>query len=37
EKNQHQTSWGDKNVEFFEEIRRPEIASFLKKQGFTLD
>ncbi|HHQ0896796.1 TPA: oxygen-insensitive NADPH nitroreductase [Listeria innocua] len=37
EKNQHQTSWGDKNVEFFEKIRRPEIAGFLKKQGFTLD
>lgn len=37
EKNEQQTSWSDKNIEFFKEIRRPEIATFLKKQGFTLN
>ncbi|EUJ30437.1 FMN reductase (NADPH) [Listeria grayi] len=37
EKNGQQTSWPDKNIEFFKAIRRPEIAAFLKKQGFTLD
>lgn len=37
EGNQQQTSWSEKNIEFFKDIRRPEIAGFLKEQGFTLD
>lgn len=37
EENQQQTSWSEKNIDFFKDIRRPEIAGFLKEQGFTLD
>ncbi|MBO0470152.1 oxygen-insensitive NADPH nitroreductase [Enterococcus sp. DIV0242_7C1] len=37
ESNQKQTSWSESNVAFFEEIRRPEIAAFLKEQGFQLN
>lgn len=37
EKNQQKTSWSEKNIDFFKDIRRPEIAGFLKEQGFTLD
>lgn len=35
--NQKQTSWLESNVAFFEEIKRPEIATFLKDQGFQLN
>lgn len=34
--NQKQTTWSESNIAFFEEIRRPEIAEFLKEQGFQL-
>ncbi|EAC3312912.1 oxygen-insensitive NADPH nitroreductase [Listeria monocytogenes] len=37
ESNQKQTSWSESNVAFFEEIRRPEIAGFLREQGFQLN
>ncbi|KAF1299211.1 NADPH-dependent oxidoreductase [Enterococcus sp. JM4C] len=37
ESNQRQASWSERNVAFFEEIRRPEIAEFLREQGFTLN
>lgn len=35
--NQQQTDWSTKNTAFFSEVRRPAVASFLKKQGFTLN
>ena len=35
--NQQQTSWSEKNKAFFAEIRRPEIAAFLKEQDFRFD
>ncbi|HFE9852310.1 NADPH-dependent oxidoreductase [Enterococcus faecalis] len=37
ENNQKQTSWLDSNIDFFETIRRPEIAEFLKEQGLQLN
>ncbi|MQS53249.1 oxygen-insensitive NADPH nitroreductase [Companilactobacillus mishanensis] len=30
------TSWTDKNLAIFKEVHRPDIAEFLKKQGFSL-
>lgn len=30
------TSWTDKNLTIFKEVHRPDIAEFLKKQGFSL-
>lgn len=30
------TSWSEKNILFFKEVRRPEVAEFLKEQGFLL-
>jgi len=35
--NQQQTDWSTKNTAFFSEVRRPAVAIFLKKQGFTLN
>lgn len=35
--NQQQTTWSEKNRDFFAEIRRPEIAAFLKEQGFRFE
>ncbi|ALS01678.1 NADPH-dependent oxidoreductase [Enterococcus silesiacus] len=37
ESNQQATSWSEKNIAFFEEVRRPEIAGYLKEQGFELN
>ena len=34
--NAQETSWSEKNILFFKEVRRPEVAEFLKKQGFLL-
>lgn len=34
--NAQETSWCEKNILFFKEVRRPEVAEFLKKQGFLL-
>ncbi|MDN6004878.1 NADPH-dependent oxidoreductase [Enterococcus camelliae] len=34
--NPQQTSWSEKNVHFFKEVRRPETGTFLAKQGFLL-
>ncbi|MFQ3563315.1 NADPH-dependent oxidoreductase [Pseudolactococcus paracarnosus] len=34
--NQKTRSWSQQNIAFFQTIRRPEIADFLKKQGFSL-
>lgn len=34
--NAQETSWSEKNILFFKEMRRPEVAEFLKKQGFLL-
>lgn len=34
--NAQETSWSEKNILFFKETRRPEVAEFLKKQGFLL-
>ena len=34
--NQKTSSWSQQNIAFFQTIRRPEIADFLKKQGFSL-
>lgn len=34
--NTQETSWSEKNILFFKETRRPEVAEFLKKQGFLL-
>ncbi|WP_334352384.1 oxygen-insensitive NADPH nitroreductase [Companilactobacillus sp. HBUAS56257] len=31
------TDWSKKNLAIFKQIRRPEVASFLKEQGFTLN
>ena len=36
ETNQQTSTWSSKNIEFFKHIRRPEIADFLKAQGFSL-
>lgn len=36
-RNQQQTDWSTKNTAFFSEVRRPAVARFLKKQGFTLN
>lgn len=30
------TNWSEKNLKIFKQIRRPEVATFLKDQGFTL-
>ncbi|MFC6177465.1 oxygen-insensitive NADPH nitroreductase [Companilactobacillus huachuanensis] len=30
------TSWTDKNLAIFREVHRPDVAEFLKKQGFSL-
>ena len=35
--NAQTTNWSEKNREFFAEIRRPQVAEFLKKQGFSLE
>ncbi|MGX6962853.1 NADPH-dependent oxidoreductase [Vagococcus xieshaowenii] len=35
--NAQETSWSFKNAEFFGEVRRKEVAIFLKEQGFTLE
>lgn len=35
--NASDTSWTEKNLVLFKNIRRPEVAGFLKKQGFTLE
>lgn len=34
--NASDTNWSEKNLTIFKQIRRPEVASFLKEQGFTL-
>lgn len=34
--NAQDSSWTDKNVDFFKEIRRPDVGPFLKDQGFSL-
>lgn len=34
--NPQDNSWTDKNVDFFKEIRRPDVGPFLKDQGFSL-
>ncbi|HIY91728.1 oxygen-insensitive NADPH nitroreductase [Companilactobacillus sp. HBUAS56275] len=34
--NASDTNWSEKNLAIFKQIRRPEVASFLKEQGFTL-
>lgn len=34
--NASDTSWTEKNLAIFKNIRRPEVATFLKKQGFSL-
>lgn len=34
--NQQETNWRDKMTAFLAEPRRPEVAAFLRKQGFTL-
>jgi len=36
ETNPTDTSWTDKNVAIFKEVHRPDVAEFLKKQGFSL-
>ena len=33
---QQQTSWSDKMLDFFSVVRRPEVAEFIKKQGFNI-
>lgn len=35
--NPSETTWSQKNSEIFNNIHRPEVATFLKKQGFTLN
>jgi len=30
-------TWSDKNLDFFKEIHRPDVAEFVKNQGFTLE
>lgn len=30
------TNWTEKNIDFFKEVRRPEVGAFLKAQGFSL-
>jgi len=37
ENHRQDTTWTDKNLDFFKEIHRPEVAKFIQKQGFTLD
>nr|WP_198141164.1 NADPH-dependent oxidoreductase [Companilactobacillus ginsenosidimutans] len=34
--NAQAANWTSKNVNFFEEVRRPEVGEFLKRQGFAL-
>ncbi|MDF7668311.1 NADPH-dependent oxidoreductase [Lactobacillus sp. ESL0703] len=34
--NQQQTDWLQKNIDFFSEVRRPDVGAFLQKQGFEL-
>lgn len=34
--NAQDSSWTEKNVDFFKEIRRPDVGPFLKDQGFSL-
>lgn len=34
--NASDTDWSKKNLAIFKQIRRPEVTSFLKEQGFTL-
>lgn len=34
--NSQAANWTDKNIDFFREVRRHEVADFLKEQGFTL-
>ena len=35
--NKQSTNWTNKNIDFFKDIRRPEVGPFLKEQGFTLE
>lgn len=34
--NPSDTSWTDKNLAIFKEVHRPDVAEFLKAQGFSL-
>ncbi|WP_125770825.1 oxygen-insensitive NADPH nitroreductase [Companilactobacillus furfuricola] len=34
--NPQDNSWTDKNIDFFKEIRRPDVGPFLRDQGFSL-
>lgn len=35
--NAQEITWSAKNVDFWNHVRRPNVAAFLKKQGFKLD